>query len=152
MERVPEPHAPSHVLHWIAYEHDAAWTAKLAILRAAHKDDIAHFGACLREHERHAAELARLARMNDRHAPLPTDATCVTGEPHVVGAVADGRALLETMDDLEAARVRRYEAHRAHGTHASEGLAAVLERHLADARARLEALRRLRGSRCAVAA
>lgn len=47
---------------WIACERDAVWTAKLAILRARRREDIAHFGACLREHERHAGELELLAR------------------------------------------------------------------------------------------
>jgi hypothetical protein len=90
MDRVPEPSAALDLLKWMAYEHYAAWTAKLAILRADRLDDIAHLGHCLGEHERHALELTRLARMAQPDVRIPTDATCVTRERHVVGAIADG--------------------------------------------------------------
>ena len=144
MDRGPESSAPTDLVEWIAYERDAAWTAKLAILRAK-REDIAHFGACLREHERHADELARLARMDDRSASIPTEATFVTREPHVVGAIADGYTLLEAMEQLETVRVRRYETR---GPVVTADLATmiegVLERHCADARARLACVRRLR--------
>jgi hypothetical protein len=152
MERVPEPIAPT-LLHWIAYERDAAWTAKLAILRADRLEEIAHFGACLREHERHAEELARLARMIDRNAPVPTDPTFVTEEPHLVGAIDDRATLLAAMEHLEAGRIDRYEGQKPVATgEPANMLSGVLERHLADARARLAGLRRLGVLQRAVAA
>ncbi len=141
------------LLDWIAYERDAAWTAKLAILRAERLEDIAHFGACLREHDRHADELVRLARASDRRASVPTDATFVTDEPHLVGSLHGGRALLETMERVEAVRVDRYLARIPLASGESMTmLHGILQRHLADARGRLAALGRLREPRREAAA
>jgi hypothetical protein len=134
----------AELLRWVAYERDAAWSAKLAILRARRREDIAHFGGCLREHDRHATELAMLARLVDPEAEVPAEPCFVTSEPSVVGAIADGGALVEAMDRLEAGRIERYEQRR----RANDGqpgtlLDKLLERHLADARARLASLRGL---------
>jgi hypothetical protein len=78
MDRVPESSAWAELLRWIAYERDAAWTAKLAILRARRREDIAHFGACLREHDRHADELSQLVRVTDPAVEAPTEPCFVT--------------------------------------------------------------------------
>jgi len=152
MDRVPESPATSELLRWIAYERDAAWTAKLAIVRARRREDIAHFGACLREHDRHAAELGQLVRATSPAVDIPTEPSFVTKDAFVVGAVDDAQDLLAAMDRIETARVERYEQRpgrpaAAPGGHIDE----ILERHLADARARLASLRRL-GARRQVAA
>jgi hypothetical protein len=149
MDRVPEsPATTTELLRWIAYERDAAWTARLAILRAHRREDIAHFGACLREHDRHTGELALLARLADPAAPVPTDPCFVTAEPFVVGAIDDPEALVEAMGRLEAGRIERY-GQRPRGGDGDPGslLDRLLERHLADARARLASLRGLREAR-----
>jgi hypothetical protein len=148
MDRVPESPVTADHLLWIAYERDAAWTAKLAILRARRREDIAHFGACLREHDRHTAELSSLARRMDPTTEVPMDPSFVTAEPLVVGAIDDGGALVETMERLEAVRIDRYEQRR-RGSEGQPGtlLDGLLERHLADARARLASLRGLREAR-----
>jgi hypothetical protein len=148
MDRVPESFATVEILQWIAYERDAAWTAKLAILRARRREDIAHFGASLREHDRHAGELAMLARLTDPAAQVPTDPCFVTEEPFVVGAIDDPATLVEAMDRLEAVRIDRYEQRR-RGVDGGPGslLDRLLERHLADTRARLASLRDLREAR-----
>jgi hypothetical protein len=153
MDRVPESPATAELLQWIAYERDAAWTAKLAILRARRREDIAHFGACLREHDRHAGELGLLARLTDPAAEVPTEPCFVTAEPSVIGAIDDAGALVEAMERLEAVRLDRYEQRR-RGTDGQPGslLDRLLERHLADARARLVSLRGLREARRAIAA
>jgi hypothetical protein len=62
---VPES-AVDELLRRIAYERDAAWAAKHAVLRVSGMKEIAHFGACVREHARHAEELAQLVRAVDR--------------------------------------------------------------------------------------
>jgi hypothetical protein len=154
MDRVPESSATAELLRWIAYERDAAWTAKLAILRARRREDIAHFGACLREHDRHAGELALLARLTDPAAEVPTEPCFVTAEPSLIGAIDDGGALVEAMDRLEAVRIDRYEQRRRGSDGGEPGslLDRILERHLADARARLASLRGLREARRAIAA
>jgi hypothetical protein len=145
MDHGPDSPAKSHIVQWIEYERDAAWTAKLAILRASRCEDIAHFGECLREHERHADELAVLARMADRTAQIPTEPTFVTGDPFVVGAIEGGRALLEAMERLEVVRIERYACRSPAGAdQPASMLNGLLDRHLADARARLGRLRRLR--------
>jgi hypothetical protein len=153
MDRVPESPATAELLQWIAYECDAGWTAKLAILRARRCEDIAHFGACLREHDRHAAELVSLARATDPAAEPPTEPTFITTEPFVVGAIDDGGALVDAMAQLEAVRIDRY-GQRRRGSDSTTGrlLDGLLERHLADARARLASLRGLREARRAIAA
>src|SRR5208337_5027608 len=115
MTQTPEPPPVRDLLDWIAYERDAAWTAKLAILRAHRLADIAHFGACLREHDRHAEELASLARLVDPKATIPTEPTFVTTEPFIVVAIDNGHALLVAMDRLEAVRIDRYLERRVGG-------------------------------------
>jgi hypothetical protein len=141
------------LLLWIEYERDAGWTAKLAILRARRREDVAHFGACLREHDRHADELSLLARLVDPTRELPEEPTFVTREAFVVGAIHDGLALLDAMDRIEADRVARYEQRRRpSGGQPPALLDSVLERHLGDARARLTSLRRLRERRREAAA
>jgi hypothetical protein len=153
MDRVPESPATAELLGWIAYERDAAWTAKLAILRARRREDIAYFGACLREHDRHADELSLLVRLMDPAAEVPTEPCFVTVEPFVVGAIDDGRALVDAMDRLEALRIERYERRpRAGAGQSGTLLDGLLERHLADTRSRLSTLRRAREARCDVAA
>ncbi len=153
VERVPDSPATVDLHQWIACERDAAWTAKLAILRARRREDIAHFGACLREHERHMDELATLARLVDPAHEPPTEPAFVTRDPFVVGAIEDGAALLDAMERLESVRIARYELRR-RATDARPGalLDGILERHLGDARARLTSLHRLRQRRREVAA
>jgi hypothetical protein len=153
MDRVPESSATIELLAWIACERDAAWAAKLAILRAPRCEDIAHFGSCVREHERHADELALIARVTSPGVDLPTGPTFVTRDAFVVGAIEAGDdALFEAMERLEAMRIDRY-AQRRRGDPGVPGtiVDALLERHLADARARTLALRQLRTRRHAAA-
>ena len=141
MDRVPES-TVDELLQWIAYERDAAWAAKLAVLRASGLRDIAHFGVCVREHERHAEELAQLVRAVDRRRAIPTEPVFVTRDPFVVGDLDDGRAVLRAVADLERARIARYEERR----RGYSVLDALLERHLHDARARLSSLEDLRAA------
>jgi hypothetical protein len=92
MDRVPEsPATTAELLRWIAYERDAAWTAKLAILRARRREDIAHFGACLREHDRHAGELALLARLTDPAAEVGR--SCASGSARSRGSTSKDSSL-----------------------------------------------------------
>jgi hypothetical protein len=149
MDRAPGERADT--AEWVAYEQEAAWCAKLAILRASRLDHIAYFGSCLREHERHAKELSR-----NLPSPSPGSlgrAAFLTNEPHVVGALKGDDDLLDAFQRIEAGRVDRYEA-RARAPHGTPSpmLDAVLERHLVDARARLESLRKMREPRRRVAA
>jgi hypothetical protein len=151
METAPGTQTETDAAEWVAYEHEAAWCAKLAILRAQSLDHIAHFGACLREHERHGKELSRNLP-SARHTP-PGRATFLTQEPHIVGALSGADELLDAFHRIEASRVARYEARvRAPHRSPSSMLDAILERHLVDARARLDALRRIREPRRSVAA
>jgi hypothetical protein len=153
MGHVPESPAAAELLQWVAYERDAAWTAKLAILRARRIEDIAHFGACLREHDRHADELAQLARLTSPGCEAPVEPTFVTKEPFIVGAIDAERALVDAMERLERMRIDRYEQRSRGGVGQPATLAdGLLERHQADARARLASLQRLRESRCGAAA
>ena len=147
MDHGPESPTATDLRYWIACERDAEWTAKLAILSAVRCEDVRHFGECLREHNRHANELLALARMVDVHVRIPPEPTFVTADPFVVGAIDNGPALLDAMVRLEGARIERYlqrsptvanqPASRVHG---------LLDRHLAEARARLGRLRELRES------
>jgi hypothetical protein len=147
MDRVPEPSRGSELHGWIALERDAAWAAKLAILRAGRAEDIAHFGRCLREHDRHADELGLIARVADPGVELPDGPRFVTPDAFVVGAIEQGDdALIEAMDRLESMRIDRLEHRRREPGSTVDGL---LERHLADARARIVALRGLRSRRSA---
>jgi hypothetical protein len=152
MAHVPEPGITAELLCWIAYERDAAWTAKLAILRARRIEDIAHFGACLREHDRHASELAQLVRASSPRVAIPVEPTFVTNEPDVIGAIDDGQALIDAMERLERARIERYAEGRPGLAEGTALLDRLLERHQGDARVRLAALRQLRETRRAVAA
>jgi hypothetical protein len=148
MDLGPESLSSTNLLRWVAYERDAAWTARLAILRASRCEEIRHFGDCLREHNRHAEELVALARLADRTASVPKEASFITGDPFVVGAIDDACALLDAMERLEAARIDRYV--RRCGPYADQPAAmlqGLLTRHLADARSRLARLRGLRQSR-----
>jgi hypothetical protein len=152
MDHVPESRAAAEMLRWIAYERDASWTAKLAILRAR-VEHVAYFGECMREHDRHADELSQLARAAGTACDLPAEPTFVTREPSVVGAIDDPSALLDAMVRLESARIERY-AKRPRGAMSQPAtlLDGLLERHQADARARPTSLRRLREVRRRAAA
>jgi hypothetical protein len=107
----------------------------------------------LREHDRHTAELALLARLTDSATEVPMEPAFVTAEPFVIGAIDDGGALVEAVDRLERGRIARYEQRR-RGSDVEPGsvLDGLLERHLADARARLASLRGLRQARRSIAA
>jgi hypothetical protein len=149
MQNAPEPEQQyiGELVDHVARERDAAWAAKLAILRVRRLEDIAFLGACLREHERHAEEIAQLARAAGANGAIPREACFVTRDPHIVGAIADADAVIDTMRGLEHARIERYEQQR----RSTDGemrrtLDALLERHLLDARARLRALEALRSA------
>jgi hypothetical protein len=152
MGHVPESGTTADLLRWIAYERDAAWTAKLAILRARRIEDVTHFGACLREHDRHADELAKLVRVSRPAVEIPMEPTFVTKEPFVVGAIDNGRALVEAMEGLERVRVDRYDQRHRGGAQPATLVDGLLDRHQADACARLASLMRLRETRRDVAA
>jgi hypothetical protein len=138
----------SELHHWIACERDAAWAAKLAILRLERSDDITQFGRYLREHERHADELAQLLGAGSGRPGVPREPCFVTRDPHVIGATDSGDAVLDAMIDLEVTRLARYEAHGQSGDDRARGrLDAILERHAVDARERLAWLRSRRRER-----
>jgi hypothetical protein len=146
MTEEPEPSRTESVEEgpWIARERDAAWTAKLVVLRVTRLDDIHHFGACVREHQRHIDELARWARV--RSATLDGAAlrepSFSTREPHVIGALVEPAAVLGAMAAIEARRVAHYQAREALVPRSSRGaFDRLLEAHRADAVARLDWLR-----------
>ncbi len=144
MVRVPE-RSIDELLLWIAYERDAAWATKLAILRAKTREDIALLGAHLREHERHADELAQVVRAAEPRRTIPDEPSFVTRDAHVIGALDGDEPVLAAMMELEAMRVARGERRAGRATNGHGSMVdALLERHLADARARLAALRRRR--------
>jgi hypothetical protein len=144
MDHGPSSHTGSDLLRWVAYERDAAAAAKLAILRAAGCESIRHFGACLREHDRHAEELAAWAGAQGRRISPRAEARFVTTEPLAIGDVDSGEALLDAMDRLETVRIDRYLARRAaRGGEPASTFDGLLDRHLADAYARLARLRGL---------
>ena len=148
MDHGPESHTGSNLLRWVAYERDAAAAAKLAILRASGCESIRHFGACLREHDRHAAELAVWAGAHGHPSSPRAEARFVTTEPLAIGDVDGGQALLDAMDRLETGRIDRYLARRAaRAGEPASTFDALLDRHLADAYARLARLRDLRERR-----
>lgn len=148
MDHGPESPTSKNFLRWIAYERDAAWSAKLAILRASRCEDIRHFGDCLREHNRHAEELAALARVAIRNINFPMEASFVTADPFVVGAIDNGYTLLEAIERLETERIDRYLDRCPVGAdQPTSMLNGLLDRHLGDARARRDRLRELRASR-----
>jgi hypothetical protein len=147
MEQEPQPHhrtVADEATHWIALERDAAWTAKLAIVRLNDLDDLQHFGECRREHERHIEELAHCVsavRVTLETAALE-EPSFVTREPHIVGGIVDGEAVLEAMEAIETARIARYQQDCDPRLEpALDRLRAVLARHSADAHARLNWLR-----------
>jgi hypothetical protein len=149
MHRPPESSGNTETLRWLDYEHDAAWTAKLAILGARRREDIAHFGVCLREHDRHAGDLAALVRARNPNFDAPAEPAFLTNDASVVASIHEESALLDAMDRIESARIERYD-HRRRGEDAR--LEALLDVHHADTRVRLAALRRLRDVRRDVAA
>jgi hypothetical protein len=143
MEHVPES-LVEELVQWIAAERDAAWAAKLAILRMNTREDIALFGAHLREHDRHADELTHLVRRVEPRRNIPRDPSFLTRDAFVVGALDRDETVIDAMRDIEAARIVRYERRprvaKTGGHEPASIVDAVLERHLADARARLDAL------------
>jgi hypothetical protein len=141
---MPESSATVEALRWLAYDRDAAWTAKLAILGAPCREDIAHFGMCLREHDRHADELAALVHVTSPHADIPTEPTFLTADASLVAAIRERNVLLDAFDRIEVGRVERYGRRRRGG---DARLEALLDVHLTETRVRLATLRRLRGSR-----
>jgi hypothetical protein len=148
MDHGPQSTSSTDFLRWIAYERDAAFSAKLAILRASRCEDIRYFGECLREHTRHVEELTALGRISVRAMDAPAQARFATTEPFLVGAVADGRTLFDAMERLEGDRIERYvDRHRAGADQATSMLDGLLDRHLGEARARLARLRALRERR-----
>jgi ferritin-like metal-binding protein YciE len=143
MEHVPESFV-DELVQWIAAERDAAWAAKLAILRMRTREDIALFGAHLREHDRHAEELAHLVRIAEPRREIPREPTFVRRDALVIGALDRDQAVIAAMRDIEATRIARYEerARRARSGRSEPARIAdaLLDRHLADARARLAAV------------
>jgi hypothetical protein len=137
-------------LNWLARERDAVWTTKLVILRLEPVDDILHFGQCLREHETHVVEWAQWAESRGARLEPTTllEPSFVTGEPHIVGALAESAAVLAAMETIEDARVAAYLAPDAMvSMHAQGSFGRILARHLVDARTRLDWIRRrLRGA------
>jgi hypothetical protein len=125
---------------WLARERDAAWTAKLAILRVERLDDIQHFGECLREHQRHVWELAGWARTGElaRDSASLLKPSFITRDPHAIGALAESSTVLAAMESIEVARVAHY---RSRDAATPAALDRVLGRHLIDAHARLKWLR-----------
>jgi hypothetical protein len=141
--RDPVPESTvSELLTWIAYERDAAWAAKLAILRMTRREDIAMFGEHLREHDRHASELAQLVRAADPRCAVPDEPQFLVRDALVIGALDGDEAVVAAMKSLEESRIARYER-RGRRTPAAPTTMpdAMLDRHLADARARLAGLR-----------
>jgi hypothetical protein len=143
MEHVPESFVED-LVQWIAAERDAAWAAKLAILRMTTREDIALFGAHLREHDRHADELACVVRTAEPRRDIPREPSFVTRDALVVGALDRDQAVIEAMRDIEATWIARYERRprlaKKEGHEPANIVDALLDRHLADARARLETL------------
>jgi hypothetical protein len=131
------------LLRWVAYERDAAWAARLAVLRVGRLEDIAHFGACLREHDRHAEELAQLVRATSPRQEIPDGPCFVVRDAFVVGALDGDGDVLSAMKALEEERIARYERRpRGDGGSPRTMLDALLERHLVEARSRRDALER----------
>jgi hypothetical protein len=135
-------------LQWIGYERDAAWAAKLAILRLDRREDIERFGAFLVEHDRHTAELARLLRATDPRREVSHEPPFLTRDPHVIGGLVDADTVIAATSVLEVSRIARYEARLRRLDHEPQRvLDAVLERHAFDARLRLAWLTDRRTSR-----
>jgi hypothetical protein len=149
MDHVPESTRSSEIIQWIAFERDAEWASKIAILRAKPFDAIAHFGRCRQEHERHAEELAELAKELVPNEDIPTRPQFLTRDALVVGALEDEATLIDTMERLEWTRIGRYEKRRCRRAAGAQPapLDGLLERHLNDTRDRLASLRRLKSQR-----
>jgi hypothetical protein len=147
MQRVPDSWTnglSGEISRWIAFERDAAWAAKLAILRLARCDDIERFGACLREHDR--------LRATGRASEAPSEPCFVSRDAHAIGAAEDAGDVLDAMRALETERIRRYETRPARVDDEPHRLLdALLERHAVDARSRLTWLEDRRRSRRAAA-
>jgi hypothetical protein len=115
------------------------------------REDIALFGAHLREHDRHADELAQLVRSAEPRRDIPREPSFVTRDALVVGALDRDQAVIEAMRDIEATRIARYEQRprlAKNGSHEPASIVdALLDRHLADARGRLAALEQRSGAR-----
>lgn len=138
MNDVPEPGtlAREEVESWVARERDAAWSAKLVILRLTEAGEIAMAGQFLAEHVRHIDELYALSH----ELPSALDEPAfVTREPSLIGAVVQGGPVLDVLERIEKARIAAYESHLAA---VPRELRQVLGQHCNDARARLHALRR----------
>lgn len=130
--------AASESLHWIRLECDAAWASKLAILRVDRREDIFHFGTCLREHEMHAAELRQLLRAVDPDREAPQDPPFVARDAYVIGALDGAEAVIAAMHAIEASRIHCYDRRTGRGQdEPHRTLDALLARHAADARQRL---------------
>jgi len=141
MDQVRAPSVTAEALQWIEYELDASWAAKLAILGARRREDIAHFGACLAEHDRHSRELAALLRASDPIIDIPTEPVFRTNDATIVASTHEESALLRAVERMESTRMDRYEGRR----RGHDGrLEALLDIHLTETRVRLAALRRLR--------
>jgi hypothetical protein len=146
MPTVPESLA-DEIARWIAHERDAAYAAKLAILRLERCEDIAHFGRVLGEHERHADELGGLLRATRPDARPSREPSFATREAHVIGALRDGERILAEMAKIESTRIARYrDRPRRKDDEPHRMLDAVLERHLGDARARVAWLEKRRAA------
>ncbi len=131
------------LLTWIAYARDAAWAAKLAILRMTRGEDIALFGEHLREHDRHATELAQLVRAAEPRRTVPDEPQFLVRDALVIGALDRDEAVIAAMVGIEETRIARYEQRGRCPVGAPTSMIdALLERHLADARGRFAALRR----------
>ena len=95
---------------------------------------------------RHAQELVQFARTRSPDLEAPAEPAFATRDPSVVGSIEAGDdTLFDAMERLEVDRVSRYEARRRPGGDEPwTVLDGLLERHLADALARLVALRQIR--------
>jgi hypothetical protein len=128
------------LLRWIDYETDAAYAAKLAILRLRDASDIAIAGVWLRDHVRHADELAQLVRALAPERVVALEPSLSTRDAFVIGALsdADADAVLEALRAIDRARAARY-ATRPRICEADGALLvdALLVRHAHDAAARI---------------
>jgi hypothetical protein len=150
MQNPPDSPVVQDLLMSAAHERDAAWAAKLAILRLRRVEHIAFLGECLRQHDLHARELASLVRAADRRVPVPSEPRFLTPDALVIGALDDADRVLAALEELEAQRIRRYEARL--GRQHPGTVGAVLGRHYDAARARLVQLQRLPRGRVAASA
>ena len=118
--------------------------------RLVRPDNIDHFGECLREHERHVRELADWMRAEGAHVDpgVLREPSFATQEPHLIGALADGTAVLAAMEAIETARLAGYPRPGETARATRCGLDRLLAQHGMDAQVRLVWLRRrLQGPR-----